>query len=132
MPLSKLTGRTDHLGRPVIRIEAGDESILALVDTGFNGELMMSETDARMLGFTILERTIHVKLAAEQSEEVLQAIGSIDWMGKERRVSVLVTTDCSVLRRDDDPVAMIGTALLTPHLLKIDFASRLVEIETCE
>ncbi len=128
--MSKLTGRIDRMGRPIIRLENKYESFLALVDTGFNGQLMVNEIDAQMLGFITLDRGIDVGLATEQSETVSEGIGLIDWMGEEKRIRVLISSPSGALRRDDDPIAIIGTGLLSPDLLEIDFAKGTVTIES--
>ena len=44
-----MIGAVDLRGRPVIRIEGKQESILVVVDTGFNGDLMVSRDAARLL-----------------------------------------------------------------------------------
>lgn len=128
--MSKLTGRIDHLLRPIVRIEVGDESVLCLVDTGFNGELMICETDAKRLGFTILNDGVDIMLAGEQRDRAKQGIGTIKFMGEKRRIRIFVTPDRGVIRRGGDPIAMIGTGLLMPNTLFINFAEQTVEIKT--
>jgi hypothetical protein len=56
--------------------------------------------------------------------------GIIKWMGKQRQVELIVSSKRPALRRDDDPIALIGSGLLTPHLLFIDYQTKSVEIET--
>lgn len=129
--LAKLTGSIDRLGRPVVRVEvSGGDGFLALVDTGFNGELIMAEPDARVLGFAVSTKIASATLAGGQVQRLFEGTGSIHWMGAVRRVELFVSPAVPARRMDDDPIAIIGTRLLTPHLLLIDFASRSVEIET--
>ena len=129
--LSKVTGRVDRLGRPVVRIEIpGGESFLALIDTGFNGELMVAKVDAQMLGLTITTKVADVTVAGDLVQSVLEGIGSIRWLDVTRRVEIHISTAVPHRTMDDDPIAMIGTRLLSPHLLLIDFVQGTVEIET--
>ena len=57
--------------------------------------------------------------------------GKIIWLGQLRRVEVLaaVTTGTRQHRPPDDPIALVGTKLLSPHLLLMDLAKRSIEIE---
>jgi predicted aspartyl protease len=128
--LSRISGRIDHLGLPVVRLETPTrESFLALVDSGFNGHLMLAEQDARSLGFQVHATEIDASLAGNIVEKMTGGRGTIMWMGAPHSIELIVSPNKPVLRRDDDPVALIGTALLTPHLLLIDFAANTVEIE---
>ena len=40
--MAKVIGSVDQRGRPVIRLEGKTDSVLVIVDTGFNGELMVT------------------------------------------------------------------------------------------
>jgi predicted aspartyl protease len=129
--LCKITGRIDHLGRPIVRLETPTHaSFLALVDTGFNGHIMLSAQDARALGFSVDITTIDTNLAGDIVEKMTGGRGAIIWMGRSLNIELIVSSNKPILRRDDDPIALIGTALLTPHLLLIDFGEKTVEIET--
>lgn len=129
--LSRIVGAIDRLRRPVIRLEtpAGD-SFLALVDTGFNGELMLSEADATSLGFTVSRVTLKVMLAGDTSQTIKEGSGQISWFGTSRKVNLIVNPTSHLRRMDDDPIALVGTRLLTPHLLLIDFEASTLEIES--
>ena len=69
-------------------------------------------------------------VAGDLVQSTLEGSGSIRWLDETRRVEVHVSTAVLDRRMDDDPIVMIGTRLLTPHLLLIDFAQGTVEIET--
>lgn len=126
----KLNGRIDYLGRPVVRLETPThETFLALVDTGFNGALMLADQDARALGFQVDLTAIKANLAGNIVEKMTGGRGTIMWMGQPHSIEIIVSPNKPALRRDDEPVALIGTALLTPHLLLIDYAANTVEIE---
>jgi predicted aspartyl protease len=102
---------------------------LALLDTGFNGELLVARSDIASLG--ILERggVSEAELAGGQVFALQRGEGRIVWLGRERRVDVLISSEAYRPGRDGDPIALIGTRLLVPHLLLIDFAAATVEIE---
>jgi hypothetical protein len=50
-------------------------------------------------------------------------------MGKPKLVDVFISLETGPARGDDEPIALIGTALLRPHMLLIDFEAGTVEIE---
>ena len=128
--MPKLIGRIDALGRPIVRVAVvgRDDDCLATVDTGFNGEIMMTLGDARTLGTRILDDNEEVQLGHGRSVGVRIGQMRLRWLGAERDVSVFIS-DQSVPTRSG-PVLLIGTALLKPNLLLIDFALNTVEIET--
>jgi predicted aspartyl protease len=129
--LSKEAGRIDYRGRPIVRLETlAGETFLALVDTGFNGQLLLSDQDARVLGFKVDTTSVKASLAGDIVEKMNSGRGIIKWMGKQRQVELIVSSKRPALRRDDDPIALIGSGLLTPHLLFIDYQTKSVEIET--
>jgi len=128
--LPKLVGSVDPIGRPVVRVAVmgRDDEMLATIDTGFNGELMMGSGDAELLGVAVREQADAVELGHGQRIGVGVGLLRIRWLDAERTAKVLIS-DQRELRRTG-PVALIGTALLKPHLLLIDFAQGTVEIET--
>jgi predicted aspartyl protease len=128
--LSKIWGTVDRLRRPLIRLETptGD-SFLALVDTGFNGELMLSRPDATALGFEVSIVEIKALLAGDVAQKLHEGSGQLKWLGKARRIELMVSPASTNRRMDDDPIALIGTKLLASHLLFIDFDTLTVEIE---
>ena len=102
--------------------------MLLLVDTGFNGDLLLSAPAARALAIWGIGRTRTIELGDGTAAELRQERAQIAWLGTAREVRALVAD--SWQPRGDDPVGLIGTELITPHLLLIDFAARSVEIET--
>jgi predicted aspartyl protease len=128
--LSKIWGTIDRLLRPVVRLEtSAGESFLALVDTGFNGELMLALPDAQALGFEVSIVKINALLAGDVAQKLREGSGNLNWLGKDRRIELMVSPASNNRRMDDDPIALIGTRLLTPHLLLIDFKTLTLEIE---
>ena len=130
--MPKIIGSVDTLGRPLVRIGvvARDDAALGTVDTGFNGELMMTAGDAAALGVTVLEGSRDVELGHGQSVGVHVGRLRVRWLDAERDAAVLISDRASPTV--SGPVLLIGTKLLKPHLLLIDFASDTVEIETQE
>ena len=126
--MAKVIGSVDDRGRPVIRIDGHQESILVVVDTGFNGDLMVTRAAAQLLGIAPVSREADVELGDGTTVRVYQGRSSISWLGEQRPVRVLVSDSWTTVA--DAPVGLLGTELLSPHLLLIDFAARTVEIET--
>ena len=126
-------GSVDALRRPLVRLRrvGAEDDFLALVDTGFNGDLHMDEKTALRLGFNLRASKDRVTFADGREEAVRLGHGAIAWLGGERRVEVFVSPNHTLARaeRDDEPVALLGTGLLAPHIILIDFEAATVEIE---
>lgn len=99
------------------------DGFLGLVDTGFNGELMMTALTATALGFRLYDAHETVVLGDGRIESVQLGSGTIFWLGGQRRVDVMIPVKAVSprTREPDEPVALIGTRLLTPHDLMIRF-----------
>ena len=126
--MAKLTGSIDQLGRPVVRVEGALDSVLVTGDTGFNGELLMTREAARLIGADPFDDETNVELGDGRTVRLYESRATIGWLDQERRVRILVSNDWIVT--GDAPGGLLGTELLAPHLLLIDFASGMVEIET--
>ena len=129
--LPKLVGSVDHLGRPVVRVAVvgRDDDVLATIDTGFNGELMLAAGDAAAIGVKLLEDAEEVELGDRSAIAIKLGKLRLRWLDTERDVTVFVSPRKDPTR-EGSPVMLIGTRLLAPHLLLIDFAANTVEIET--
>ena len=103
-----------------------------MLDTGFNGELLMAANDVALFGFRQSEIRSKVELAGGRVYELRRGLGEIVWLGRRRRVELLISADPPQPRRDGDPIALVGTRLLAPNLLLIDFTAATVEIEAQE
>ncbi len=129
--MAKIIGSVDELGRPVVRVEVpSHDSFLAVIDTGFNRSLMMQAAEAAAIGFDVSKRTQVVELSTTETVEVEQATGKIWWLDREVWVDALISNEPSIAYRPDTARALIGTELLADCLLLVDFATRVVEIET--
>ena len=123
------------MGRPVLRLRVigkADE-MLVTVDTGFNGELLLLEEEASKWGIAPLGAERDILLADGSIVASKQALTKIGWLGVEREVCVQLTelskTPPPRTRREDDPSALIGTGLITPAILEINFGRGTVVIQ---
>ncbi|MBI4232743.1 clan AA aspartic protease [Candidatus Peregrinibacteria bacterium] len=86
-----LNGEYDN-GSPMLRLKIGEDKreINLLVDTGFNGELLLSKELVKQLKFTSIGSEYY-KTAS--GEKVLSEVymGSIDWFDEQRSVTILST-----------------------------------------
>jgi predicted aspartyl protease len=103
--------------------------VLATIDTGCNGEARMAAGDASALGATLLEDAEGVELGRGRSANVRVGRLRISRPGAEREVAVLVG-DREEPSNGEGRVLLIGTRLLSPHLLLIDFGAGTLETET--
>jgi predicted aspartyl protease len=110
------------------RIDGGDD-LLAVIDTGFNGQLLVSESDIDKLGPGTTRVIAKVEVAGGLVQKVERAYYQVVWMGEVRLVDVFIGLEDTVPKSSDEPIALIGTALLRPHMLLIDFDAGTVEIE---
>jgi predicted aspartyl protease len=125
-------GHVDDLGRCLLRVErpSGADDVLAILDTGFNGELMMSRSMAITLGVELLPGLVDAQFANETTALVQIGQMPIVWFKHMKTVEVLIVDDASTQSRGSrQPSALLGTALLRPHLLLIDFARTTIELE---
>jgi predicted aspartyl protease len=126
--LAKIIGSVDDRRHPVVRLEMDGHSLLMVVDTGFNGDLLLSQQASMVLSITSAGRTRTIELGDGTSAELRQTIISIPWLGAKRAVRALIAD--SWMPRGDDPIGLVGTELVSPNLLMIDFSARTVDIET--
>jgi clan AA aspartic protease len=118
-----ITGYVNEALEPVIEIglkAAGRlTEIVAVVDTGFSGELCLSEQliDRLEMEFGFVER---YELANGEVlvEDVFR--GTIESDGHEREVDLILTASTD---------SLIGASLLQTYTLHIDYPRRVVEIK---
>jgi predicted aspartyl protease len=123
----------DDRRRPLINLRVWrDQSVCALVDTGFNGYLLWeaSEGDGADFPGELSPLYESVEVAGGQ---VLAALAwtSINWFG-EADVYIGVETLVALSgkrSRAGDPVAYVGTALLSGATLVVDFLAATLRIE---
>ena len=131
-----LEGSVDDLKRPLVRIEAAGfvDPLVAFVDTGFNGALLVDEAQAARLGFSITRNSIApVRLASQRIENFSVGRGSFTWLGERRTVLAHILIETPGERRarharKTEEEILIGTDLLSDCRLEIDFPARKVLI----
>lgn len=126
-------GGVDARRRPLVRVRriGAEDDFLVLLDTGFNGDLHMTLGMARRLGFELRPEKEPMEFADGRRESVQVGRGTIEWLGEQRIVAVFASPDPPKPRpvRKGEYVALLGTGLLSPHILLVDFTAMTVEIE---
>ena len=131
-----LEGSVDDLNRPLVRIETPGftDPLVAFVDTGFNGALLIDERQAARLGFSVDRDSIRpVQLASQRNEDFMVGQGSFLWLGERRTILAHVLIETQGERRarnarETEEEILIGTDLLSDCRLQIDFPARKVLI----
>jgi predicted aspartyl protease len=87
-----MTGHVDDLGRPLVRIRmAGlSDSVLALIDTGFDAEVLIPSNVAHRAGYYVVDANLYATLATGISDKIYLCDGEIEWFGNRRAVTMLV------------------------------------------
>ena len=112
----------DDLGTPKVKIAVGGSrmqvEVEALIDTGFNGYIILPSLIATRLGLELTSVT-WVELADGSVIRNSVFSGHTTFGGQSQEVEIMMT---------DSDEALIGTALLSNYKLTIDFVNRTVEI----
>lgn len=113
-----MNGFLDELDQAFLTIDYGQGELDFLVDTGFNGSLLIGDAlfdpaKAKFVG------TIDAELAAGQTCELRRYELSFLWLGRKIRTRILLGADKECL---------VGTQLLNPHRLMIDYSQRTVSL----
>ncbi len=126
----EVRGGVDQRGRPLIRITVigFDDELVAMVDTGFNGELLMSEKVAADWGISPVGIAAKLELGDGSKIFAGRATVAVLWMGKRRAIAVQITPSTKGKKQADEPVALIGTRLLADDILEINFPAQTVVI----
>jgi len=131
-----LEGSVDDRKRPLVRIETPGftDPLVAFVDTGFNGALLIDETQAARLGFSVATDSVKpVQLANQRNEDFRLGQGNFIWLGERRTIVAYVLIETPDERRarnarKTEEEILIGTELLSDCRLQIDFPARRVLI----
>jgi predicted aspartyl protease len=135
-----LEGSIDALNRPFVRIDLPDFSdpVVAFIDTGFNGAILIDEMQAAKLRFRVFKnQRAPVILASEQQAEFWLGRGSFPWFGESRLIAAYVLIESEearrarILRKTEEEI-LVGTELLSTCRLTIDFPARKVLIARVE
>lgn len=130
-----LEGSVDDLGRPLVRIDVPgfSDPLVGYIDTGFNGALIVDETQAKRLGFNIFNQRTEVRLASQRREEFLLGRGEFPWLGRVRAITAYVLIEAPeerrarIARKTEEEI-LVGTELLSECQLEINFPARRVTI----
>lgn len=118
-----LAGHIDERNQLWVTLTVGGanqrQTIKALIDTGFNGELLLPLQVAIPLGLQLAGVAAY-KLADGSASQQMLFSASIDW-GTQRRVATV-----NVVNSD---TALIGGGLLHGYILLVDFASKQLVIK---
>jgi predicted aspartyl protease len=130
MPDVEVRGSVDQRGSPIIRIAVVgfDDEMVAMVDTGFNGELLISENDAAAWGIAPVGIAARLELGDGSRIFARRGTASIIWMGKRCEIGVQITPAAKGSKQVDEPIALIGTRLLADDILEINFPAQTVAI----
>ena len=99
-----------------------------MIDTGFNGDLMMTEQTARLFNLKFGLNASQVELGDGTKSDVYHTQTQLTWLGENRFVRIFVSQNW--IARPDEPSALVGTGLLTPYVLEIDFGQSQLFIES--
>jgi predicted aspartyl protease len=133
--LSDIIGHVDARNRPIVLLPLPNDAdgLLVTIDTGFSGQLLIHDTDLVRLKCELTDLDLPVELADRRKAILAVARGEIVWFGALRTVDMLVaTTERPSPSLPDEPSALLGTGLLNPNRLTVDFATRRVVISDSE
>jgi hypothetical protein len=136
--MSELIGSLDHRRRPLIRVPAsGKDDLLAIIDTAFTGELLLDEMVAQSWGVLVVDAETKIELGDGSVKVVKQGLLTVTWFDEQRDATVqIVSRDPNTSgrrpRQDGEPFALLGTELLAPDILTVDFSAAVVSIKRAE
>lgn len=102
-----------------VRLSSG-EAIECVVDTGFDGGLMLPRAFADHLQFPIIGRLAFEMVGGARLFAPV-GLANIEWLDEVRQIEIIVS---------DGSDALIGTELLQKTMLMIDYVSGRVTIST--
>jgi predicted aspartyl protease len=129
--LAEIIGHVDGRNRLLVSLPVpdSDDNVLVAIDTGFNKELLIDRAHVGRFKCELTEVAEQVEIADHTRHSFVLAHGQIVWFGRLREVDILVPpTARPRALLADEPVGLLGTGLLTPHKLMVDFATRRVVI----
>jgi clan AA aspartic protease len=94
------------------------ESIECLIDTGFNGALVLPRAEAQRLNLTVLGRVPIIGVGRARSITDIAEL-EIEWLGQSRSVEVIIS---------DGDDSLLGTILLDNSRLVIDYIAYTVTV----
>lgn len=114
-----MTGEVDDRNTPILRLEIGGEEWIAVIDTGFNGHLVLPLSLADLFPGSFYAET---EIVLGDGQIVVEDLFTIDFPFDGNMVSIQASfADTSEL--------LVGTLLLQNHRLEVNFVTRTVELE---
>jgi hypothetical protein len=125
-----MSGGVDQLLRPLLRLKIGtaDDELLTMIDTGFNGQLLMTTGQASRFGIHAGDVLDIVTLADGSEALVYNCAVPIEWFGRTRMVTAFVSPAPSDAPHGDAPLALLGNRLIAPDCLEIHFGRQTVTL----
>ena len=107
--------------RPFVDVflEQSPRALKALVDTGFNGELMLQREKIDALGLPEIGEYTYTTASGDEVRTTIHS-GSLKWFGETKRVPVLAT---------DARIALLGMKLLFDRSLRMAPSEGVLRIE---
>ena len=117
------SGSVNPLREAIVEVRfAGGSELECVVDTGFDGALLVPASVAERVGLSIVARLVFELVGgARMSADV--ALGEIEWLGQRRIVEVVLS---------EGNEALIGTEMFEGAKLVVDYAHRTVTISRRE
>jgi predicted aspartyl protease len=130
MTTKTMTGSVDHLKRPIfrLRVDQQDDELLVMIDTGFNGQLMLTAEQASALQVKPFGYEQPVMLGDGSEIKVGRGSITIEWFGRLRTVDVHIAPKSAKPHRQSAPLALLGTSLIFPDTLDIRFGRQTVTL----
>ncbi len=113
------SGNVNALREAIVEIRfVGGDAFACVVDTGFDGALILPASVAKRLALPVIARLVFELVGgARMIADV--ALGEIEWFGERRSVEVIIS---------ESNDALIGTEMFEGATLVVDYANRLVII----
>jgi hypothetical protein len=106
-----------------------EDAFPVIVDTGFNGGLLLHDSEIIRHRCEFTGLNVPIELADRAPRMLMLARTRIIWFGQPHDIDVLIApTPMSRAAITDEPIGLVGSALFTPHKLAVDFATRRVVI----
>jgi predicted aspartyl protease len=125
-------GGLDGHGRPIVRVRVtgAEDELVCLVDTGYSGELWMSQALAKQFRFVATGMSADAATATDDVAKVEIFLGEIEWLGAKREVTVHAHGNDTRPARPagEEPYALLGSALLRPAVLNVDYPNHTLSI----
>lgn len=129
---SRIEGSVDYLDQALMHVavlQPVRQTILAAVDTGFNGGLWLTSSHAREVGLSVPPETVPVIQA--DGRRILVGICEVEisWFGYPELTTARISSSEYERRSGHEQVALLGTSLLAQSQLTIDYRTRRFRIE---